>query len=271
MPDLVPLTFDPVVAPTKEILRVVSLLGDLIDRVIEGYAPHTRVCKRYSDVEAHAMLWLVIRNAETVSYLAQIDLGLFPGAISAARTCFEVAIRALWMLQPATAVEREGRWLAHLESEEDHHRRMAKRFREVGKDPGNLLDLADHMRARRTGIKGGLPMHATKNDRAPNLEQMLRSLDVPVYYANYMRLSQYVHGTHFAGSLYRRFTPQGKQEIGEFVRPEDWYNAFGAAGFAVRSLGDRIITLHGDDSAKFLPLSFLEHFQTTLNRLVKHE
>jgi hypothetical protein len=75
MSDRVPLTSDPVVAPTKEILRIATLIGELTDRVIEGYAPHTRICRRNSDVEAHAMLWLIIRNAETVCYLAQIDLG----------------------------------------------------------------------------------------------------------------------------------------------------------------------------------------------------
>jgi len=269
-PSQVSITFDPVVSPTEEIREVAAMVGELCDRVLDGYSPETRVCKRYSEVEAHAMLWLVIRNAEAVCYLAQIDLASFPGAISAARTSFEVAVRALWMLQPASAEEREGRWLAHLESEEDHHRRMEKRLREAGRDPKNLLELADRIGARRRGIKDGLPVDATKHDRAPNLEQMLRSLDVPSYYANYMRLSQYVHGTHFAGSLYRRFK-SGKQEIGEFVRPADWYNAFGAAGTAVRSLGDRIITLHGDDPGRFLPLSFLQQFQTSLNKLIKHE
>jgi hypothetical protein len=271
MPNDFCLTENPVVAPTKAIELVTNLTGELCDRVLEGYAPEKRICKRFAEAEAHALLLLIIRNAETVCYLAQIDLGMFPGAISAARTCFEVAVRGLWMLQPTTAEEREGRWLAHLESEEDHARRLAKRLSELGSDPGNLPALADALKQRRLGIKGGLPPAATKHDRAPNLEQMLRSLDTPIYYANYMRLSQYVHGTAFATRLYRRRTPQGTEELGEFLGPRDWYNAFGATGIAVRSFGDRIISLHGDDPAKFLPRSFLQRFQSALNHLAKDE
>jgi len=79
-----------------------------VPTTVEELANRVKICERFAEAEAHAMLWLIIRNAETVCYLAQIDLALFPGAISAARTCFEVGVRGLWMLQPKTAEEREG-------------------------------------------------------------------------------------------------------------------------------------------------------------------
>ena len=207
--------------PTKEVLSAAQALDSAIGLFLNALGRATDIGKFESDVEARLLYALIIRGAEGTLELARKDLVLLPAAVSVARATFETAIRALWMLDPDDPYEREVRWLAHLRADEVHFIKVAAELQKLGLDSGDLLEASKRYAEFESAVAARLPVGKVPLTYVPNLLGMLKSLERESQYVLYRHLSQYVHGTHLACSLYRRNLGKDKQ-LGEFVTAADW-------------------------------------------------
>ncbi len=232
---------------TSEIQKLTICLEELIRRFDEfvGLELKPAAPLYEADREAIFMMWLLIRYVESVIVLARRDLILLPGASLSARTAFEVGTKILWLLDPGDPFEREVRWLAHLKTEEVFHRKMAK---EMGKPTFSQADAIENFRI---SIEKLLPSKYQLIKHLPNLRDMLSSIGEERKYTIYIILSQYIHGTHSATSLYR-------QNLGDAVivndktSPSHWKVPLSACYFGLASAGCRIFQRWNHDPYRFL-------------------
>src|SRR5437870_4587810 len=92
--------------PTPHVLATARLLEEAVGRTLKGYSHSTLPWTYEADFEARTLMWLIIRNSEGVYELAKKDLVLLPAALSASRSAFEIAVRALWLLDPKDPFDR---------------------------------------------------------------------------------------------------------------------------------------------------------------------
>src|SRR5205823_454556 len=98
-------------------------------------------------------------------------------ALSASRSAFEIAVRALWLLDPKDPFGREVRWLAQLATQENYHERLAKKFEELGLDGSLHRASAKDVREFRLRVAAVLPAGYKPVQQLPNLEMMMKSLN----------------------------------------------------------------------------------------------
>jgi hypothetical protein len=222
--------------------------------------------KYEADFEARTLMWLIIRNAEGVFELANKDLVLLPAALSVSRSAFEIAIRALWLLEPQNPFEREVRWLAQLTTAENHHERLGRELEKMKLDSAKERENAKSVREFRLAVTALLPKGFEPIKQLPNLEEMMKSLNLRHLYSHYRILSQFAHGTHFAGKFHRKGISIGEGG-GEFVRSCDWRYPIEICFFAVTSVGKKLVERMGGDMRPFLTEAFNHKFNVALKRL----
>jgi hypothetical protein len=169
--------------------------------------------------EAWIMTNLVIRHVEGVLEFARHDEVLIAPAWACARSAMEIAARVRWLLEPTDAYEREGRWLARLEEDERFLRASAEQIASAGGDATWLLRDADGMRDFRIAVTAKLPAGTAMPKRIPSALSTMA--DDPSAHWHYRQASQYVHGTHAGGGLFRRHLGTLK-ELGEQVSTASW-------------------------------------------------
>src|SRR5690242_13760108 len=103
---------------TPEIALAATGLEMTIGRFIAARPDLSKLGTYESLIEARNLFNLVVRHAEAVVVLAREDLVLLPPAMVTARSAFEIAVRAAWMVDVDDPFDGEVRWLAHLEEEE---------------------------------------------------------------------------------------------------------------------------------------------------------
>jgi hypothetical protein len=192
--------------------------------------------KYESEVEAHNLFKLVIRDAEGILELARRDLILLPPALAAARACFETAVKASWLVYPENPFDREARYLVHLKGEERSIRRIAERIsdKEFQKQ---LFERERSIREFRVGVEDLMPKEVKLLPGIPSFEEMLADLGSEDGYRAYIMLSQYVHGEHAATWLYRRKGLGTENQRGEFIELELWWLPLYIAYISLSLLG----------------------------------
>jgi hypothetical protein len=119
--------------PTPEIMLATTLLDEALARLIQEKSTCHPDGKFESDVEALNLLHLIIRHIESVTVLATRDLVTLPSAMTVARAAFETTIKLLWLIDPDDPFDREVRWLAQLQTEEEYYKNVAARLATLGK------------------------------------------------------------------------------------------------------------------------------------------
>lgn len=81
---------------------------------------------------------------------------------------------------------------------------------------------AEPLRSFRSAVEALLPAEVARILQGRKLDEMMRELGDYERYFAYTLLSQYVHGSHHAGSIFRRNLGTSK-ELAERVRVSAWY------------------------------------------------
>jgi hypothetical protein len=74
----------------------------------------------------------------------------------------------------------------------------------------------------------------------PNLREIARELEVERYYISYVLLSQYVHGSHYAGQTYRKGLGSAKR-FGEEISSGEWAWCLRIAWWSLHNAAHRLI------------------------------
>jgi hypothetical protein len=218
-------------------------------------------------VEAWNILKLILRHVKGIITLAENDLVLLPSAMVLARSAFEAAVKSMWMLTPEDPFNREVRWLAHLQSEEDFHRKTADQYAKSGwsEAAAKNRQVEAQIRDFRTQVTAMLPSGYCPLPKLPNIYEMLESLSEARKYILYVWGCQYTHGTHAATGLYRKDLGSEKK-FGEFIRLGDWAFCLSVSWTSLMGPGNLFLQRMGGDHRLF-PTS--ELMESVLNALAE--
>lgn len=211
----------PITAP---VARVCELLDDLVARFIATCRDTLPPLGKYeAEIESLNLFKIAIRNTEGVLALARRDLALLPPALAAARSCFETAVKAAWLVNADDPFDREARWLIHLASEERYLARVADRLEKIGNDVTALRNRESIIRNFRLAVDAKLPKNIARLKGTPDFEKMLEALGGENLYSFYLLLSQSTHAEHATTWNYRTGGLGTEKHIGEFVQPTNWF------------------------------------------------
>ena len=231
--------------PTAKILECCDALDGAIQRIIDAVAKYgARFGHHEAPVEARNLLVLAIRVCEGIITLARNDLVLAPGALALARAVFETCLRARWLLWPSDPFEQEARWLTHLGDEGHLWDRIARIASETGGKPTLFRKAAKDLEDFRLAVAAKLPTSVDPPARLPTVEAALTEQNERKYYVTYALLSQYVHGTHFAGGIFRKGLGTDK-ELGERTHPTDWAHVLQASWWSLYPTAVRVVEAVG--------------------------
>jgi hypothetical protein len=146
-----------VIPPTHSIREAVKEIDRAIGRYDQALASCRDIGKYEWEVESRLLSFLSQRNLEAILVLATKDLCLLSPALSLARNCFELAIRALWMVLPEKPFDREARFLAHLKTEEDALSRELQLMAASTSEGEYLARRVEAIRSFRLGVTSLLP------------------------------------------------------------------------------------------------------------------
>ncbi len=208
--------------PSAEVLAACHQLDRAVGRFLDA-RQRLQVGRFEADIEACLLFNLVARHVEAVISLARTDLALLPAAYATARSAFETATKAAWMVDSDDPYAREARWLAHIAEEERVYQRAAGRSPDTA-TRANYLSYAEQLRGFRTAVHAALPSNVSLPKGNPSVEEACRLIGGERLYSLYIYLSQFVHGGHLATSLYRQHLGTEKQ-LGEFITQGHWYVA----------------------------------------------
>jgi len=247
---------------TPELERVARLHEQLIANFLKA-RDNTTLGTYEVHHESHAMIALVIRDVEAVCTLAREDLVLFPPAVVIARSAFELAVRALWMLSPDDVWEQEARWLRHARHSEIEFYARVRNFQiQVGERPSRFSDrrrvAKEFYNAVAEKLDSMFPGKYDMESRPPNFRQMLKSLGQEDLYALYMDSSQFTHGSMVATQVYHRHFGT-KKVMGELISPNDWYMCLQLCWMSLTRAGRMFLKRVEGDPGEFTPQELIEH------------
>jgi hypothetical protein len=218
-----------------------------------------------ADVECFNLLRLIICHVESVAALALRDLALLPSAMSIARSGYETTIKLLWMAAPDDPFQREVRWLAHLQSEEDFYLRMASQLAKLGSGESEQKT-GETIRKFRNDVAAILPEGYTQLKQLPNLYQMLESLGEERKYLMYVVGCQYAHGTHHATGIYRKHL--GTEKVhGEHITEKDWAACLSMTWYSLHASGECFLLRNGGNPRDFLSFEFGSEVQAAIEAI----
>jgi len=255
-----------VIPPTLEILRIADSIERAISRFLEARETISPPGKYESDWEAILLFNLVIRDTEAILTLARTDLVLLSAANVIARSVFEIALKAAWIVQPDDPFDREVRWLAHLAEEERMLKAISESAAKRGGDPASFEQKHRQIRDFRMGVARALPTGYSELPGNPSVEQMLENLGQKQTYALYRVLAQHVHGGHASTWLYRRNLGTLKQ-LGEFISPVDWQAPLHMAWYNLQVFGESILRSLKSEVPEFVTVEENLNFDRELDQL----
>lgn len=219
-----------VLPPSNELQRAAMFLERSCGRFLQARGSATdEGWHQYEHLHAaHSLIALIIRHVEAVATLSRTDVVLLPAAATLSRTCFEVAIRAQWLLAVEDPFVGEARYLSLLAEEESI---VAALVSEGIGDEANLTARRDFRR----GVESLLP-DGVRVPKKPNLRQMLIELGEEERYLTYRLLSQYAHGTFFATAHYQQNLGTAKVHL-ENINESMWKGPLNIAFFSVGRTG----------------------------------
>ena len=254
--------------PTKEILY----LCDHSDLLIERYwtcskTIRSKLGRFEAETEVYTILKLLMRHLESVCQLARHDLVLLPSAHVIARASFEAEVRARWMLKPVDPYEREVRWVLHMRSASEHHKKLEHNKyipKQAAKSAGSRkasyeqLDAAICHLLEERGYK--IP------PQTPNIWEMLKDIGSPELYQFYIQLSAYTHTNFEAGSLYRKNLGNSKK-LGEFITAKNWWLPLSISWKSFHFVAHELLYWVEADLKVFKSEELLDEFEKYTERL----
>lgn len=208
--------------PDEVVLTACDKLDKAVGSIIRATSERRPDFGRWeAPVEAAILLGLLIRHLEGVIALARSDLFLLPAAMALSRSAFETGVRVRWLLLPKRDFDREARWLIHLEEEHRLWKRMSDLAQRTGLSVSAYEERARSISAFRSAVLDALPAGTTVPCGIPSVADALREQGEERRYIAYALLSQFVHGGHFAGTVWRRGLGSEKA-ISEKVTLWEW-------------------------------------------------
>jgi hypothetical protein len=257
---------DTVIEPTPAIRTAAALLDEAVGHLVRAIGSCGPIGRYEADVECFNLLRLIIRHVETVAVLASRDLVLLPSAVVVARAAYESTIKLLWLAAPDDPFEREVRWLAHLQTDEDYHRKIASRLAKFGKGEADD-NVAETIRQFRIAVAAKLPPGLTPLTQLPNLYQMLESMGEERKYLMYILGCQFTHATHHATGIYRKNLGTEKV-LGEHVTPRDWAACLSMTWYSLHAAGERFLVRAGGNPRDFLPIDVGSRVQAAIDAVI---
>lgn len=253
--------------PSPEALKTCDLFDQAIGEVIAARGKVRSDFGRFeAPFEARIQLNLTIRYAEGIIGLARSDLVLLPSAIVLARSAFDTSVRICWLLLPNEPFAREARWLIHLQEEERLWDRMARISEENGGRTEQFRATMQQIQGFRTAVAAKLPAEIVVPRRIPSVADALKEQGLASYYLEYAMLSQYVHGGHYAGGLYRKGLGTQKQHL-EDISLADWALAIRIAWWSLYRATDRFVQVAAHDGVVVGTPSLLEDLEDSISAL----
>ena len=140
-----------------------------------------------------------------------------------------------------------------------------------------MLDLAEHLPEAHSDIQSGLDElldwqariqaeFSLTPARVPKFKELLRTINRPVLYGNYIVFSQFSHGGSQAAEVFARQRSDGT--YGDVIRLRDWFHALAFPCMAFRDAAFQTIRYLGLSRSRFLPRDFresLDHALTVLD------
>jgi hypothetical protein len=254
--------------PPAVLLHATRLLERAVLQLVDSWASLPPFDTYEADVECWNILKLIGRQVEGVITLAESDLVLLPSAMVLTRSVFEAAAKCMWMLAPEDPFNREVRWLAHLQSEEDFLRKAADLSDRGGpsEDAAKNRSRAEQFRDFRTQFIAKLPTGYCPLVKLPNMFEMLDSVGEAHKYLIYVWGCQYAHGTHAAVGLYRKHLGN-KMEFGEYIRLRDWYFCLIVSWWSLIGPGNLFLQRMGGDHRLFPTVELSEGLENAFKQL----
>jgi hypothetical protein len=240
-----------VMPPTPLIFHLADSVENAVGRFLEALRTIAALGKYESDYEAVLLFNLVIQDIEAILTLARTDLVTLPAANVLARSVFEIALKAAWIVQPDDPFEREVRWLAHLGEEERLLKAASESATRNGGNPAIFQQKGALIRDFRTGVARALPAGYSQLRGNPSVEKMLQDFGQEQTYTLYRLLAQYVHGGHSATWLYRKNLGNLK-ELGLFISPAGWQAPFDMAWKNLLVFGQSVLRSLKSETPEFL-------------------
>jgi hypothetical protein len=254
-------------APDPSVLEACERLDEAVGWVIRAINKPSSGFGRYeAPYEARILLNLLVRSVESLTTLARTDLVLLPGGFILARTSFEMSVRMRWLIWPEHEFEREARWLAYLREEEDLWEKVSKLAALTDGDPAAFKTWVQDLQGFRIGVLEKLPKDVVQPHRVANLRRALIEQGLEKYYIGYALLSQFVHGGHYAGSLYRQGLGVNK-EYKERVTPSDWKMPFEISWWSLWHASHRFVQVACEPGAEILNAEQLVRVQRSINSI----
>lgn len=184
----------------------------------------------HGDTEALAFLQLAIADVAAVESLSSDVRWVVPAA-GAARSAYESAVTAAWMLEPLDLAERDRRWMAIFADEAAYWSRLV----EAATERADPMAVVDALRAEVTRVDAIIrevqpqldAVSAGAISRMPSIEQRLKDVGQERHYATYRSSCQLVHPASRALAQVRDLTEAHDNEApmatyGFRTRPRDW-------------------------------------------------
>jgi hypothetical protein len=196
-----------------KLAKPIRELGELTRR--SEPAIRRQIGKWESDVEAFNLILLAATQAIAVCTLARSSISFLPAISTLARASMEAGARSMWLLAPDDQYEREGRWLAHLETELSARKRVEMALDEDSAISSTIQDFGAAFREK-------LPPGTFVPARIPKFDRLLEAVGTPKKYLLYTMFSQATHATHHGTGNFRRNLGNCKS-FGDFASAREWF------------------------------------------------
>lgn len=165
-------------------------------------------------------------------------MGLLLPAAAAARSSYEAAIKAAWLLKPSEPLERERRAAGYLAEEERFFRKISTDFQTRGAATAaaRTLAVADGLAVTLASVKHQLSQQLANPAPValPSVDVILDEQGTRRQYFLWRHISQLVHSAPTAMQFLKRSAADGAMvTYGFFAKPEDWTVTLGLTGEAI--------------------------------------
>lgn len=195
-----------------------------------------------SDADALGLVLASFAHAWGVVVLSRTDLVLHLPAAAAARSAWESALIASWLLQDDDPIVRTLRWLGYKERSARHAETMAEEFRTRPQETVTAEHQADAVKVFKTEAKRlrdavGETLKANPGIgdpiAVPAAEVMAVNLGRETQYRFYRELSTVVHGQDRVLRHVREHLDSGECSISFRSQETDWALPLAVGGYAV--------------------------------------
>lgn len=228
----------------------IAALDDVTAAFNSGRAELSSAPTRYeADFAAFRLMQLVWLHVNSISHISTIPCtgSHLASAWVLARSAFETAVTALWLVIEDDWKEREARWLGWVTSEEEYWAKLATEFERIA--PASVepcIAKVHRLKDRREAITKLLPKDSRL--RRPKMPQMIKEVGLEQrYYIPYRVTSHVAHGG--AGADEWAVRCEGNRIfLGNVEAISSWKDLFRMASWSVVRPGVIVLTRSGASS-----------------------